>query len=151
MNFLLDEGANGRPNGETGVTPLYAACYVGNLGVAQILVQRLPQLLMQPTRNDRSVPLHAAVLRGNIEVVKYLLSLRANVEADARREENASASDQNKEETPKNNVNDHRKSKRTPSRKGSDKTRGMVMIHICHCNAGNHMLRKSAPPSPFQC
>ena len=139
MNFLLDEGANGRPNGETGVTPLYAACYVGNLEVAQILVRQLPQLLMQPTRNDRSVPLHAAVLRGNIEVVKYLLSLRATVEADAHREENASASELNKEETPKDNSNEHRKSKRIPSRKGSDKNRGMIYIHICHYNPRHNL------------
>ena len=80
MKLLLDNGANGRPNGGAGYTPLYGACYAGHLDVVKILVERLPNLLMQPTETDRSVPLHAGIFGGKIEVLKYLLSLRKKVD-----------------------------------------------------------------------
>ncbi|XP_065057929.1 leucine-rich repeat serine/threonine-protein kinase 1-like isoform X2 [Rhopilema esculentum] len=80
VELLLDNGANGRPNGGAGYTPLYGACYAGHLDVVKILVERLPNLLMQPTETDRSVPLHAGIFGGKIQVLKYLLSLRKKVD-----------------------------------------------------------------------
>ena len=79
---MLQNGANGKANGGSGLTPLYAACYVGNLEVIQILVESLPHLLMQPTVSDQSVPLHAAILQGNIETIRYILNLRKEVSSE---------------------------------------------------------------------
>ena len=82
VRFLLQNGANGKANGGAGLTPLYAACFVGHLEVVRILVESLGHLLMQPTVSDQSVPLHAAILQGKIEVIRYLLSLRKEVTAE---------------------------------------------------------------------
>jgi len=82
VRLLLQNGANGKANGGSGLTPLYAACYVGNLEVVQILVECLPRLLMQPTVSDQSIPLHAAILRGNIETIRYILNLRKEVSSE---------------------------------------------------------------------
>ena len=62
--------------------------------MARILVEVLPHLLMQPTLSDQSVPLHAAISRGNIAVVRYLLSLRkdlADIEPIARSRKNTAS------------------------------------------------------------
>lgn len=67
-----------------GMTPLYAACYAGKLEVAKILIEKLPNSLMQPTTTDHSVPLHAAISRKNIEVIRYLLSLRKECDSDEK-------------------------------------------------------------------
>ena len=79
VKLLLENGANGKPNGGPGLTPLYAACYHGHLEVVKILAESLPHLLMKPTVNDQSVPLHAAIFQGKIDTIRYLLSLRKEV------------------------------------------------------------------------
>ena len=84
VNLLLKYGANGRPTADTGITPLYAACFVGNLKVVKALLKELPNLLMEPTTKDRSVPLHEAAMRGHLAIVEYLLTWRQAVRREER-------------------------------------------------------------------
>ena len=73
VKLLLDYGADGRPNGDSEISPLYAACYLGHLPVVKVLAERLPIYLTLPTKVDNSSPLHAASMRGHVHVVRHLI------------------------------------------------------------------------------
>ena len=83
IKLLLDYKADGRPNADSGITPLYAACFAGHLEVVVLLSRIFPKHLVIPVNLDEMYPLHAAVMKNRVEVVYFLLGLR---ETDADRE-----------------------------------------------------------------
>lgn len=54
------------------MTPLYRACYNGDLEMATFLVENCKAEVNHPTEGGE-IPLVAAVKRNHIRVVKYLL------------------------------------------------------------------------------
>ncbi|XP_065648792.1 leucine-rich repeat serine/threonine-protein kinase 1 isoform X2 [Hydra vulgaris] len=76
VQLLIDYQADGRPNAESGLTPLYAACYHGHYDVAVLLSKTFPKLLLIPLIYDLTYPLHACVMREQEHIVEYLLTLR---------------------------------------------------------------------------
>ena len=74
--MLIDYRADGRANLDSGLTPLYGACYAGHVDVVIYLATNFPQQLQIPVTVDETYPLHAAVMKGHTEIVRYLLTLR---------------------------------------------------------------------------
>ena len=76
IKLLVDYGADGRPNAESGLTPLYAACVMGHLDVVKYLSNKFPKHLIMPAASDESYPIHAAIMKNRNEVLKFLLTLK---------------------------------------------------------------------------
>ena len=74
--MLIDYGADGRPNAESGLTPLYAACVMGHLDIVEYLSKKFPKHLIMPAASDESYPIHAAIMKNRNDVLKFLLTLR---------------------------------------------------------------------------
>lgn len=76
VKLLIEYKADGRPNVDSGITALYAASFAGHLDVVMLLAQVFPKHLIMPVTIDETYPLHAAVMKGRVEIVKFLLTLR---------------------------------------------------------------------------
>lgn len=80
VNVLLDYKADGRPNADSGITPLYAACYKGHLEVAEKLVAVFPKQLTMPATLEEMYPLHAAIICNHLNILSMLLKHRPPLE-----------------------------------------------------------------------
>ncbi|XP_066912686.1 leucine-rich repeat serine/threonine-protein kinase 1-like isoform X2 [Clytia hemisphaerica] len=80
VNLLLDYQADGRSNADSGITPLYAACFKGHYEVAAKLIQRFPKQLTIPVTLEQTFPLHAAVINGHLDIISLLLKHRQTEE-----------------------------------------------------------------------
>ena len=76
VNLLLDYKADGRPNADSGITPLYAACYKGHFEVAEKLIQVFPKQITMPVTLEETYPLHAAIINGHFNIINLLLKHR---------------------------------------------------------------------------
>ena len=93
--LLIDYGADGRPNAESGLTPLYAACVMGHLDVVKYLSNKFPKHLIMPAASDESYPIHAAIMKNRNEVLRFLLTLRGTTKMNVNiREEHRRRSEQ---------------------------------------------------------
>ncbi|KAL3418519.1 hypothetical protein PVAG01_10235 [Phlyctema vagabunda] len=78
VKVLLDNKADVNLKGWYGTTPLYEACYGQHIAVAKILVEAGANLNIEGgLRNE--FPLHAAVRKGNEELVRLLLARGAKL------------------------------------------------------------------------
>ena len=81
MHALLDAGANpGHARATDGITPLYAASWVGHLEVIRELLLRNadPNQAAHSTTSGGGTPLHMAAHNGHLDVVTLLLANRAD-------------------------------------------------------------------------
>lgn len=76
VKLLIDYNADGRANFDSGLTPLYGACFAGHLDVVIHLSTVFPHQLEIPVTSDCMYPFHAAIIKGHTEIVCYLITLR---------------------------------------------------------------------------
>ena len=76
VNLLLDYKADGRSNSDSGITPLYAACYKGHFEVAEKLIEVFRKQITIPVTLEETYPLHAAIINGHLNIINLLLKHR---------------------------------------------------------------------------
>ncbi|CAN0214955.1 unnamed protein product, partial [Discosporangium mesarthrocarpum] len=81
MEILLRGGATVEARDYRGQTPLHHSCSMGHLRVSQLLVQRYHADVSVTSNDLYRTPLHFASIGGNLEVVQFLLSLGADINA----------------------------------------------------------------------
>jgi len=73
---LLKYKADGRSNKESGITPLYAACFKGHYEVAARLIDEFPKQLVMPVTVEETYPIHAAIINGHVSIINLLMKYR---------------------------------------------------------------------------
>lgn len=73
VTLLLENGADGRIHPVTKYSPLYIACYNGHREIAEMLLQKFPELIRQWTV-EKWLPAHAACIGGHVPVLDLLLN-----------------------------------------------------------------------------
>ena len=73
INLLLDAGADAAKLARDGATPLHLAMYYERVPAIEVLLKKVPELVNIPC-NGMS-PLFSACKRGNIQIIKILLSM----------------------------------------------------------------------------
>lgn len=81
IKFLIEKGADITADSKYNGTPLHWACYTGNLDVVKLLIEKGGDINLQDSYRGNT-PLHdaAGAHEVNLKLVKYLLSLGADVE-----------------------------------------------------------------------
>jgi len=81
IKFLIDKGADIKADSKYNGTPLHWACYTGNLDVVKLLTEKGGNINLQDSYRGNT-PLHdaAGAPEVNLKLVKYLISLGADVE-----------------------------------------------------------------------
>lgn len=72
VRALLEAGADGRCHTVTRYSPLYIACYHGHQAVAELLLQKFPELAQLHTV-ERWLPIHACCINGHVHLLETLL------------------------------------------------------------------------------
>jgi hypothetical protein len=85
VSLLLDKGADVNAGDTRGVTPLIAAATVGNTSVAKLLLQRGadPAAYAAVPGPKMATPLMGAVQSGDVELTRFLLALKPNINMTA--------------------------------------------------------------------
>ncbi|XP_019617338.1 PREDICTED: leucine-rich repeat serine/threonine-protein kinase 1-like [Branchiostoma belcheri] len=74
VHLLLNSGAEAVPNVGTGLTPLHAACWTGQVNIAILLLQHLPQFAGMDSSQSLQLPIHVAASQGHLDIVNVLLN-----------------------------------------------------------------------------
>ncbi|XP_022171675.1 leucine-rich repeat serine/threonine-protein kinase 1 isoform X1 [Myzus persicae] len=72
VKLLLDHKADGRIHPITRYSPLYIVAFKGKKDVFELLLKKFPDLIRQTTV-EKWLPIHAACINGNIQVLELLL------------------------------------------------------------------------------
>ncbi|KAL0267443.1 UNVERIFIED_CONTAM: hypothetical protein PYX00_009712 [Menopon gallinae] len=73
VGLLLDYGADGRVHPVTKYSPLYIACYNGHDEIAEMILNKFPDLILQWTV-EKWLPIHATCIGGHVAVLELLLN-----------------------------------------------------------------------------
>lgn len=76
VQLMLDKGDRVGPLGPLGLTALHYAAYLGNMDILKTLVARGADVTAS-TETGGYTPLHVAILGGQVDAAKYLISLPA--------------------------------------------------------------------------
>ncbi|CAH1229976.1 ANK3 [Branchiostoma lanceolatum] len=95
VQLLLDSGADTIPNVGTGLTPLHAACWTGQVNIATLLLQHLPQFAGMDSSQSLQLPIHVAASQGHLGIVNVLLNMLDPVGVESRSNLNSAAFDIN--------------------------------------------------------
>ncbi|XP_035686272.1 leucine-rich repeat serine/threonine-protein kinase 1-like isoform X3 [Branchiostoma floridae] len=95
VQLLLDSGAGTVPNVGTGLTPLHAACWTGQVNIATLLLQHLPQFAGMDSIQSLQLPIHVAASQGHLGIVNVLLNMLDPVGSDTQSNPNSAAFDIN--------------------------------------------------------